>query len=718
MNWRQMLTAPGRAAGRGLKALSMTWSGRATGWWPFMLLRTKFDYAKEVGDGSRSSIVVAVVNWMARTFPEAPVMVADANPDGTFERIPEHELVGLLERPNGAYSGVLLWMATIVDWVMSGNAYWLKVRSDSGSVVELWWAPSSTMEPKWPDDGKTFISHYDYKPDKARSAVRIDPRDCVHFRYGMDPENPRKGLSQMRTLLREIFTDEEAANMTASLMRNMGVPGVVISPDSDKVKVAPEDLEKGKQDFMEKFGGDRKGEPMMLSAPTKVSVLSFSPEQMLLRELRRVPEERVTAVVGVAAVVVGLGAGLDRSTFTNFHEAREAAYENNVIPTQRLMAADIQIQLLPDFDENPKRRVRFDNSQVRVLQPDIDKLYTRVNTAVAGGWMTVGAALKEIGKPSGPEHDIYLRPLHISEVPADRVVSDVPSPEDFRQRIDALSILVRSGFDPEESAQQLGLPAIPHLGLLPVTVQAADGGGTVNGNGKAWKAMALPQRLSLVRARIGERFEPELRMFFEDQSKRVLSVIGGVTGQKAAFAVGQVMPAGEDELLAKALAGLWLIGLELGWQAAAETFSIDGTFSAEGPMAAAALESGAVRARRINDRTRESIAETLAIAEVRGYTLQQAIDGVGEDGFRGIRERVEEEYANRALTVARTEAMWSTNAGTTGAYEAAGYQRVQMIDSTDHEPCASRNGRVVSIEAGMAAADREHPNGTLSFVPA
>ena len=47
---------------------------------------------------------------------------------------------------------------------------------------------------------------------------------------GIDPNNTRKGLSPLASLYREIFTDDEAANMTASLMRNIGVPGVVLSP--------------------------------------------------------------------------------------------------------------------------------------------------------------------------------------------------------------------------------------------------------------------------------------------------------------------------------------------------------------------------------------------------------------------------------------------------------------------------------------------------------
>jgi len=417
MKWTRRLTLPFRALGGALKGLSMRWAG-ASGWWPMFLPRTKFDYAGEIGDGSRSNIVVACVNWIARTFPEAPVIVVQENADASREVIPVHAMPQKIERPNPFYSGVLMWMATIADHQLTGNAYWLKSRAPLGGVAELWWAPSWTMEPKWPEDGKTFISHYDYKPDPGKDATKIDPADVVHFRYGLDPQNTRKGLSPLRSLMREIWTDEESANFTAALMKNLGVPGVVLSPESTDARPNAEQAKEMKEAFMSKFGGDRRGEPMVLEVPTKVQVLSFSPEQMLLRELRRVPEERVCAVLGVPAIVVGLGAGLERSTFTNMGEAKASAWDSVLIPAQRLMAADLEIQLLPDFDTKPNRDVDFDLTRVRALQPAMDALFTRMSAAVNAGWVTQGQALRAVGLPAGPEHDVYLRQMTVVEVPA------------------------------------------------------------------------------------------------------------------------------------------------------------------------------------------------------------------------------------------------------------------------------------------------------------
>jgi phage portal protein BeeE len=177
----------------------------------------------------------------------------------------------------------------------------------------------------------------------------LDPSDVVHFRFGLDPDNPRKGFSPLKSVLKEVYTDDEAARFTASLLRNMGIPGLIVSPDTDTA-ITKDEADATKQYMKDKFGGDRRGEPMVMTGRTKVEQFGFSPDQMLLRDLRKVPEERVTAVLGIPASVAGLGAGLDRNTFTNYGEARSAAYEQGIIPMQKIMGEDVRFQLLTDFE--------------------------------------------------------------------------------------------------------------------------------------------------------------------------------------------------------------------------------------------------------------------------------------------------------------------------------------------------------------------------------
>lgn len=661
-----------------MKSFWMRWGGSflIDNWTTWHMPGTNINYAREVGDGRGSSIVMSIVGWIARTSIEAPVQVVEELTDGGVEVQPGHEMEQLVNRPNPYYSGILLRFATAADRAMSGNAYWLKVRSRSERVVELWWAPSWTMEPKWEDEA-AFISHYEYRPG-GNQTIRVEVKDVVHFRDGIDANNPRKGPSKLRSLYKELATDEEAATFTAVMMKNFGVPGVVISPKEASAKVSQEVAEETEAKFNSKFGGDKRGSTLVMKGPTDVKVLSFSPEQMTLRDLRRIPEERATAVFGVSAMVVGLGAGLDRSTFTNFGEAREAAVESTIVPAYTMMAADLDAQLLPDFDSNKRHRVRFDVSQMRALQPDQEKLSQRTTREVLSGVLRVDHAQRRLGLTVDPSRRIYLQPVNV--VP----VSESGDVIQARSRSDRIRMI-----------------------------------GTKSGG--------YPLALALLRAHLTAAHAGAIRSFFEGQAKRALARMpavaarsGNGSGSKASPPISgrELVTADEDGLLASALRPLWTAGISEGWTLTGESFGLSEPFSDDDANVTAALARGEERARHINDGTRQAIDEHLVIGLERSYTLRQMIDGVEDDDYAGLGAVVESHYAGRPETVAVTEAMWSTNMGAGALYQTSGVREVELLDGTGDAVCAERNGSVVSTERGLDISGQEHPNGTLSMAPA
>ena len=392
-------------------------------WRGFRIGGSRIDYAKEVGDGRDSSLVAATLLWIARTFPEAPPAVWPVTPSPGLEKpILGHPLTRLLERPNPWFTWPTFVMATVTDWNANGEAFWIKERSPAGDPSRLWYTPSWMMRPESDADGGAFVTHFVYTVDGEE--FRVDARNVVHLKYGADPEDPRRGLSPLRALTREIFTDDEAANFTATLLRNMGVPGVIVSPDvqlnDGGAALTAAEAEAVKQTIRSSFTGDNRGDVAVMTGRTKVEQFGFSPEQLLLRELRRIPEERVTAALGIPAVVVGFGAGLERSTFTNMGEAREAAYEAGLIPMQTIIAEDVRFQLLSDFVDDPHAfRFGFDLTKVRVLQEDLYRQAQRFDLGIRGGWVQIGEGRTALGLPVDEADDVYLRQTSYVEVPAD-----------------------------------------------------------------------------------------------------------------------------------------------------------------------------------------------------------------------------------------------------------------------------------------------------------
>lgn len=386
-----------------------------------MLNRTGINYARTV-KLDRNNIVTACVNYKSRIFTDASLMLEEWLADRE-EWAPRHRdpVLDLLERPNRFYNWSVLAKATVFDLDVGngggGDAYWFKVRNGIGTPIELWWLPAHLVEPKGNDrDPNVFIDHYEYNVDGSKVHLRVE--DVIHFRYGMDPDNPRRGMGPLRTLFREVFTDDEAANMTAALLKNMGVPGVIITPEAG-ASIPPEKAEEIKQKYMEKFGGDKTGEPMVLGGAAKVQQFGFSPEQLQMRALRGVPEERIAANLGVSAAVVGLGTGLAQTKVgATLREYREHDVETTIVPLWREIAQTLTQQLLPDFRDTRNWRLVFDLSKVRVLQEDERARAERIGRLVTDGLIRISEGRRALGFPVLPEHEIYLRPSTHVQIPA------------------------------------------------------------------------------------------------------------------------------------------------------------------------------------------------------------------------------------------------------------------------------------------------------------
>ncbi|MBS3927082.1 MAG: phage portal protein [Sphingomonadales bacterium] len=685
MKARQILTAPARGA----KALGQMVFRRGNAWNLFRLPGSRFDYQSAVGDGTNSSTVVAPLEWIGRNFPAAVPTLWKVEGDEE-EKQPDHPMLRLLARPNPYYSGATNWAAVIADWFVDGNGYMIVIRDRGGTPRELWWTPANVMEPK--GTATEFITHYEYKPNGI--AIRLEPDEVIHFRNGVDPENPRKGRSPLKSVLREVFTDDEAANFTAQLLKNMGVPGLVISPDGDYT-LTDEEAAAAKEHVQANFTGDKRGEPLVTSGKTRVQPFGFSPKELDLKDLRRIPEERVTAVLGVPAIVAGLGAGLDRSTFANFSEAREAAYEECIIPTQGLIAEEIRFQLLPMFEDDPYLwRFAFDTSGIRVLQEDKDKLSERMGREVKDGVRTVAEARRALGLDAEESDEVYLRPYSAIEVPQGERAVDAPAaappklkanphlPAKFKNRI-AIDALM----------DELDRDADALTGLLTAKLEKAfDRLGDMAA--EAFEATVteadLPKALKATGPSIADDVLDQLKTndWFESEVKKPVRAHYEETATKTVDTINRVMD----------------LGVMIPDPAAQEIIARGGT--------KLGMED-------IEDETRERIVGAIEQGREEGQGAKEIARRIREDVPAGRFVNAGPKY--RAELIARAETKYAQNASTVQAYkDAPNVTALLCFDARigdEHDPeCEERAGKEFTFE-DADGEDLTHPNCSLSWAP-
>lgn len=390
----------------------------------FNLFGDHFSFKGKRVNLNESAPVVATLNWICRTFVEADLAVWRAGGDGA-QKVANHPLFMVLKRPNPAYSWSSLFQAIVVSLYHDGNAYLLKQRREGdNAVVSLWFVPYWMIEPQWPFDGTVFISHYIYQVNGKTLYVR--PEDVIHIRKGLDPANTRKGFGVLKSVIKEVFTDEAAQNFSAWMLDNYAIPGVIIAPDEDNVEIDETDAEEMKQKFLHKFGGEHIGEPMFLTYKAKVFTVGHNPKDLALKEIRRIPEERISAVTGVPSIVANLGAGLDSSTYNNLENLKRAATNQTLVPLWRDVAEQMTLQLLVDFSNRQDEFLEFDTSQVKELREDETANADRTRNLFTGDIITRAEARLRIGeKPDDKRDNIFFSDVRQS-VLAGRVPPALP----------------------------------------------------------------------------------------------------------------------------------------------------------------------------------------------------------------------------------------------------------------------------------------------------
>lgn len=353
------------------------------------------------GDGyALNSAVYACIQAIQRTYTEAPVKAFTLGSDLKAEPVQPFAAVELLNRPNPHMTGNLLWAYTQYCKAVYGNAYWRKVRAGNGAVVELWPLSPSVCWPIRRRNSTNFIDAYVYQFGSGEGGKEeIDPLDIVHFRWGLDDRDHKYGLSPLRLLTREADTDIQTTAFSDRLVRNNAVPGLVVTVPVEAGDIGKANAEAIKQSLHNTFSGDGQGGTAVLTGGATAAQYGFNPQELDLTALHRIPEERISAVLGVPAIIAGLGAGLDRATYANFKEARELFVESTIIPAYADDDAVLCEQLLPEFTADPAIYLAHDITDMRALQPDEDARYARLTLAVGGPWLTVNEARTEVGWP-------------------------------------------------------------------------------------------------------------------------------------------------------------------------------------------------------------------------------------------------------------------------------------------------------------------------------
>lgn len=263
-----------------------------------------------------------------------------------------------------------------------GDYYALFVRGGGGTIqtnttgplLYLWGVSGRELKPARRKGAAEPITHYLLDIGK-RDPLEIPIENVQGWHSGVDPDNALLGLGALRILAREVLTDNEADELVYFVMKNSGVPGMVLSPNGDQ-PFNTAAIESFKESIRARTSGNNRGDVFISPQGVDVHQYSFDPKGLNLSPVWKHIESRAGAVLGWPVSLAGLQAGMELK-YANAGEAREHATETTLMSAWNMDGQGWDNLVRRTYGLKPGQYVAYDWTQVRALQDDMQAAHKR-----------------------------------------------------------------------------------------------------------------------------------------------------------------------------------------------------------------------------------------------------------------------------------------------------------------------------------------------------
>ena len=350
--------------------------------------------------------VRTVVSFLARNVAQLGLHMFERVGDDDRRRMSDHPMALMLKQPNPWTTKYRFIQALVCDFAIYDRAYWLKTRitPESNGLVRI---PPPIVTP----EGDNWLTPNGFKVD-GTSGTRVYKADeVVYFRgYGLDKDI---GISPLEALRRTLREEYAAGEMREQVMRN----GARMSGYLERPKDAPEWSDTARDRFKRNWQAQYSGAgPGAGGTPILEDGMQFKPVSQTARDLqyiesRKLTREEVAAAYFVPPPMIGI---LDHATFSNITVQQRMLYTETLGPWLSMIQEEIELQLLKDFEPEPKRFYVEFNLREK-LSGAFEERADAIAKAVGGPTMTINEARALDNRPPIDGGDDLIRPLNVTQ---------------------------------------------------------------------------------------------------------------------------------------------------------------------------------------------------------------------------------------------------------------------------------------------------------------
>lgn len=387
-----------------------------------------FSYDRAAREGYKlDELVYACVTYRMKAMGEAPMVGFKQNSD-TEEKLEayDHEAVYLLNNPNPYMGRSRLWKITSMHLDLAGDAYWHKVRSKSGKLVQLW--------PLRPDrmaiipDSRSYISGYKYTiGDKSFS---LSPDEVIHFQTE-HPLNDYYGLSTLEILAARVDLDIAQRRLISAFFNNAGIPFGMIN--IQRRVNTEEEREAIRRQFRADLGGANAWRVGVLDggqATYTAMGMPLGDRGVAMPAINEQTEARICAVFGLSPSLIATSLGMGSSSYANRVSDRDMFWDQEQVPRYRDVDDALTNALRPEYPDIT--RFEHDLSKVRALQEDEDKKHKRIREDFFAAGITWDKYIAQLGG-SADDKGMLVLPANMITLPTSAVREEQEEPPPLPQ---------------------------------------------------------------------------------------------------------------------------------------------------------------------------------------------------------------------------------------------------------------------------------------------
>ncbi len=373
------------------------------------------DYETYVNQGfNLNTLVYSAVMYKARASKSAPLRAYTGDPENPDALPPTHPLSMLVARPNPQQSFPEFQTLNTVYYNVAGNCYVFLDRETPDDLPTALW-------PLRPDrtfivPGDKSILGYIYVPEGRGidDALAILPEDMMHIKLP-NPGDPLEGMGYGLSPISPMAHSIDVDNSITSFLRLFFERGAMVTAVLEvKNKLNDKKLGEIKERWSEIYGGWTNWDEIgVLDQDATYRRVGLTFDEMGFSEQDERNETRILGPFGVPPILVGSRIGLNRSTYSNYEQARKAFWED----TQQPEMMDFEMEYKWGLHTPDGGFVAFDFSKVPAFQRNIPELVTAFKDLVLTG-ISKRQAAEVTGLAIGEmaDGDVIYMPLNMVPV--------------------------------------------------------------------------------------------------------------------------------------------------------------------------------------------------------------------------------------------------------------------------------------------------------------